>query len=187
MLLLHLNVTKNLSVCWHVLIRFVDNYSVLALLFTATLFVAYMYGCLSYKIGVQTMLRQSYQLFLVALFATSPADVVVFYFWWPAVLGCADLDSAPEGATISRHGNTTVIRCVTSSVTWSLVCDGQKWSGPSQHCTTSGLSLQPVNLYDMAVSPPRLWARVDMFRVVIIIVHNINYNIILRFMTLRGQ
>ena len=79
MLLLHLNVTKNLSVCWHVLIRFVDNYSVLALLFTATLFVAYMYGCLSYKIGVQTMLRQSYQLFLVALFATAPTDVVVFF------------------------------------------------------------------------------------------------------------
>ena len=58
-----------------------------------------------------------------------------------AVLGCADVDSAPDapdGATVSRHGNTTLISCVTSSLTWSLVCDGQHWTGPRQHCPAAG-------------------------------------------------
>jgi len=63
-----------------------------------------------------------------------------------AVLGCADLESAPSGATISRHGNTTVIRCVTSSLTWSLVCVGAQWTGPSQHCPATGASVYLLGL-----------------------------------------
>jgi len=78
-----------------------------------------------------------------ALFKSCTVDVNVVAA--VVVLGCADLDSAPDGATISRHGNTTVIRCVTSSLRWSLVCDGKQWTGPSQQCPSSaglyGISL----------------------------------------------
>jgi len=59
-----------------------------------------------------------------------------------AVLGCADLDSVPDGATVTRRGNTTVVRCVTSSVTWTLICDGTRWTGHSQQCPSTGLSLR---------------------------------------------
>jgi len=56
------------------------------------------------------------------------------------VLGCADLDSAPDGATVSRQGNRTIVRCVTSPLTWSLVCDGNSWTGANQRCPIGGSS-----------------------------------------------
>ena len=52
-----------------------------------------------------------------------------------SVYSCADVTSLAN-AVVSRHDDTTVVKCITSSVTSVLTCVDGRWAGQLANCTT---------------------------------------------------
>jgi len=67
--------------------------------------------------------------------------VILLYFvdgcTW-SVYSCVDMTSVAN-AVVSRHDDTTVVKCITSSVTSILTCVDGRWTGQLVNCTTVSL------------------------------------------------
>jgi len=60
------------------------------------------------------------------------------------VYSCLDMTSV-DNAVVSRHDDTTVVKCITSSVTSILTCVDGRWTGQLINCTTVTLGLYLIS------------------------------------------
>jgi len=78
----------------------------------------------------------------------SPSVTLLFRRCTWSVYSCVDMTSVAN-AVVSRHDDTTVVKCITSSVTSVLTCVDGRWTGQLINCTTVTLG---IYLIHMAIS-----------------------------------
>ena len=74
---------------------------------------------------------------MLEMFVLSFSYIAISECFCFAVIGCADI-KVPMYAWYKREGDDATMGCENQDLTWTLKCEGNRWSGVVGNCTDNG-------------------------------------------------